>query len=186
MRQEIPARGRQGDIMSENSTFSSELPVIVFTRPADQPDLDWQEIDRGPGYFNIAPGLDVAIKIKSINDQVLGQLVEELKPVEALRYLDLAENRNITNEGLVKLKNLPQLTALNLSSCSITNRGIRHLTDLVNLSRLNLSYCNKLDDPALKTFESMRALTYVDLQGCLGFTKGGLARVRRRSLEIYR
>ena len=172
--------------MSESTTFSSALPVIVFTRPEDQPNLDWQEFDRGPGYFNIEAGYEIAVKIKSIDDQVLGQLVEDLKPVKALRYLDLVENRNITNEGLAKLKNLPQLTALNLSSCSITSSGMKHLQELVNLNRLHLSYCNKLNDPALKTFEAMRALTYVDLQGCLGFTKGGLARIRRRNLEIYR
>ena len=103
-----------------------------------------------------------------------------------LRFLDLSENRNITNEGLARLKVLTQLTGLNLSSCSISSSGINHLRDLTHLETLNLSFCNRLNDPALKTLESMRNLTFVDIQGCLGITKGGLSRVRRRSLVIYR
>ena len=174
--------------MSEEAPtrFSSALPVIIYSRPAGQDNLDWQEIDRGPGYFSVPAGHEIRVRIKSIDDQTLLELVRELEEVAPLRYLDLSENRNVTNEGMQRLKALPQLTGLNLSSCGISNNGLIPLAELPRLSHLNLSYCNRLSDHALKTLESMRHLTYVDLQGCLGFTKGGLSRVRRRSLTIYR
>lgn len=174
--------------MTEESSvqFSSTYPVIVYARPQDRLDLDWQEVDRGPGYFSIPANQDVRVRIKGINDDDLNSLAQELKDVPTLRFLDLSENRNVTNEGLVRLKMLPQLTGLNLSSCSITSSGLAHLSELPRLETLVLSYCNRLNDAALKTLEGMHRLTFVDLQGCLGITKGGLARVRRRSLEIYR
>ncbi len=173
--------------MPENETthFSSALPVVVLARPAGQ-ELDWQELDRGPGYFHVPAGQEIRVRIKGIDDVALAELAGELQGVPALRFLDLSENRNITNEGLARLKTLPQLTGLNLSSCSITNTGLQHLTDLRQLAYLNLSFCSRLSDPALKTLEAMKNLTYVDLQGCLGFTNGGFARVRRRNLTIYR
>jgi len=166
--------------------FSSSYPVIVLSRPYGQDGVDWQEIDRGPGYFSVPPDYEVRIRIKGIDDDTLLGIVKELEGVEVLHFLDLAENRNITNTGLAHLKLLPQLTGLNLSSCSITDSGMKHLIDLPKLSYLNLGYCNKLSDPALKHLEAIRHPIYVDLRGCLGFTKGGLSRIRRRSLTIYR
>lgn len=167
------------------TTFSSTLPIIVFSRPEGS-DADWQELDRGPGYFGIPEGHEVRVRIKSISDEDLPPLVEELQDVAKLRFLDLSENRNVTNAGLARLKGLPQITGLNLSSCSITNPGLTHLADLPNLSQLDLSYCNRLSDAALKTLEGMHNLTHVNLLGCLSVTRAAITRVRRRSLEINR
>jgi hypothetical protein len=173
--------------MSEEAAtrFSSALPVVIYSRPIGQ-DVDWQEVDRGPGYFHVPAGDEIRVRIKGITDADLTDLVGELQGVQEIHFLDLSENRNVTNEGLVRLKGMPQLTGLNLSSCSITNTGLEPLRDLPHLAYLNLSYCSRLSDPALKTLEAMKNLVYVDLQGCLGFTNGGLARVRRRKLTIYR
>ena len=116
MSEEAPAR------------FSSVLPVVILTRPAGQTVIDWQVADQGPGYFDIPPGNEIRVKIKSINDDDLAVLVNELKAVEPLRFLDLSENRNVTNQGLQSLKELRQLTGLNLSSCSITSTGMENST----------------------------------------------------------
>lgn len=169
----------------ELTTFSSTQPIIVYTRPTGS-DEDWQELDRGPGYFTIPAGHEVRVRIKSISDDDLSPLIEELRDVQGLRFLDLSENRNITNAGLSRLRGLPQLTGLNLSSCSITNNGLKSLGDLPNLSHLNLSYCNRLNDASVKILEGKHSLTYVNLLGCLSITRAGISRVRRRSLEIYR
>jgi len=167
------------------SSFSSSMPIIVLTRPTDSSE-EWQELDRGPGYFTVPDGHEVRVRIKSINDSDLLDLVKELQNLEILRFLDLSENRNIPNTGLSRLHNLPQLSGLNLSSCTITSAGIEYLHDLNHLSYLNLSFCNKLNDQVLKIIENMRNLTYVDLQGCLSVTNGGISRIRRKNLEIYR
>lgn len=172
--------------MEANTTFSSCLPIIVYARPEGRYDLDWQEIDRGPGYFSVEPGWEISVRLKGIDDKTLLALVKELSPVAMLRSLDLSENRNITNAGLVHLSALPQLALLNLSSCSITSVGLESLKSLPNLERLNLSYCNKLNDAAIKPLEANRSLTYVDITGCLGIGRAALSRVKRRSLTIRR
>jgi hypothetical protein len=174
--------------MQEDGTtrFSSSMPIIIYTRPEDNPKQEWQELDRGPGYFTVPAGHVVHVRIKSINNEELYELVKELQDVEPLRYLDLSENRNVSNEGVARLKALPQLTGLNLSSVAVTNTGLNPLKELTNLEYLNLSYCNKLDNTALKPLEEMRSLRDVNLLGCLGITTSGLARVRRRNLNLHR
>jgi hypothetical protein len=172
-------------LSSVTTRFSSSMPIIVLTRPADSA-LDWQEFDRGPGYFDVPEGLEIRVRLKSINDSDLLELVRELEEVPALRFLDLSENRNVTDQGMARLRSLPQLTGLNLSSCTISNTGLKYLRDLTHIVYLDLSYCNRLEDSALKTLEGMRALTYVNLKGVLSISNGGLSRVRRRTLEIYR
>lgn len=182
----MPEHAQPADFSAHTPTrFSSALPVIILTRRAGTDD-DWQEVDRGPGYFNVPVGQEIRVRIKGISDAELAVLIEELQDVSALRFLDLSENRNVTNSGMEKLKSLKMLTGLNLSSVSVTNTGLESLRSLPNLEYLDLSYCNKLSDPALKTLEAMRNLTFVDIQGCLGISKGGLSRVRRRSLTIFR
>jgi Leucine-rich repeat (LRR) protein len=114
------------------------------------------------------------VRIKSIDNQDLADLVRELQTVEPLRFLDLSENRNVSNEGLARLRGLPQLTGLNLSSCGITSSGVEFLRELPQLEYLNLSFCNKLTDQVVKILENMRRLTYVDLQGCLSITNGAI------------
>jgi hypothetical protein len=166
--------------------YSSTLPVTVYTRPAGEPSVDWQEFDRGPGYFHIPVDLEIGVKIRAIDDRTLRTMVEELRDVKTLRFIDLAENRNVTDAGLVYLSELKQVTILNLSSCTVSPAGLSALKPLTRLERLTLSYCNKLNDSVLKTLEGMRSLEYVDLQGCLSVTRGAISRVRRRNLEIYR
>jgi hypothetical protein len=100
--------------------------------------------------------------------------------------LDLAENRKVTNDGLESLKMLPQLTYLNLSSCDITNSGLQYLLDLQQIKVLNLSYCHRLTDIGLKTLKGLPHLVFLDLQGVLKVTNGGLSKIRRSGLIIHR
>ncbi len=170
---------------AEPYRFSSSLPIIVLIRPAGSTQ-DWQELDRGPGYFEIPADHEVRVRIKSIGDDDLPGLILELQKIEALCFLDLAENRNITDRGLARLRGLLQITGLNLSSCSITNSGLENLKPLSHLRYLDLSYCNRLSDPVLKILEGIRNLEYVSLLGCLNISHSALARMRRKSLQIYR
>lgn len=166
--------------------FSSSLAVIVYTRPLGQAGQDWQELDRGPGYFHVPADHEIGLKIKGADDKALKMLITESREIEVLRMLDLAENRNVTNIGLAGIGELKSLSLLNLSSCSITSSGLEPLKQLTGLKRLNLSFCNRLNDSAMKILASIRSLEYLDLQGCPGITNGGISRIRRRNLEINR
>jgi hypothetical protein len=167
-------------------TFSSTFPVVVFQRKPDNPMEDWQELDRGPGIFHILPGHEVMVRIKNIDNDILYDLVRELAGCSAVTFLNLAENRKVTDDGLESIKPLSHLKGLNLSSCSLNDAGIRHLTTLHQLVYLNLSYCNRLTDLALKPLRGLTRLTYLDLQGCVKITHAGVAHMRRRELTIHK
>lgn len=150
------------------------------------PQVDWQEVDRGPGYFRVAPGDAVRVRIKSIGDERLHILVEELRDLPGLRSLDLSENRNLTDAGLKRLKPLAQLEELILSSTNLTWRSLEHLSALPHLERLDLSYCNRINDSAVKGLRELKRLEYLDLQGCLSITHAGVSKIQRPGLTIRR
>jgi hypothetical protein len=172
--------------MSKNSptSFSTTLPITVLVRPRDLPSADWQEFDQGPGFFNFPAGSEVCIRIRNINDAFLEDLIEEIEGCTAITFLHLAENRNITDAGLVFLKALPQLTRLDLGSCSLSTAGIPYLKALPNLQVLGLSYCNRLTDASLIPLRGIPTLQKLDLQGCVKISHGGVARLQRKGLEI--
>jgi hypothetical protein len=166
--------------------FSTALLVRIYCRePADQP-AEWYELDRGPGFFNLPSGQEALIKLKQIDDLDLRQLVQDLSGCKAISSLDLSENRKITDDGLEYIKELAQLVYLNLSSCDITNKGLFHLLELKQLKILNLSYCHRLSDIGLRTLQGLPHLTYLDLQGDLKVSQGGLSKIRRPGLTIHR
>jgi Leucine-rich repeat (LRR) protein len=158
----------------------------VFCRQENKQDADWQELDRGPGYFHIPPQHEVRIRLKSASDQDLHTLIDEISGTPVITSLDLSENRNITDAGIARLKNMPQLRELNLSSCDITRRAIDHLGELPHLASLNLSYCNRLDDSSIKGLSLLTQLEYIDLQACKQITTAGISRLQRHGLEIHR
>jgi hypothetical protein len=158
----------------------------VFIRRINDQDADWQELDRGPGYFHIPADHEVRIRLKGAADSDLQTLVEEVMDVPVITSLDLSENRNITDSGIARLKNMPQLRSLNLSSCDITRKALDHLADLPGLISLNLSYCNRIDDHAVKSLNSLSQLIFLDIKACMQMTKAGLNKLQRRGLEIHR
>jgi hypothetical protein len=166
--------------------FSTSLPIAIFCRSAGQSGQDWQEFDRGPGFFTLPEGQEVMIKVKQIDDDDLCQLIQDLDDFKMIISLDLSENRKISDDGLACLKTLPQLIYLNLSSCDLTNAGLPYLLALPRLKSLNLSYCHRLTDIGLRTLKSLPNLEYLDLQGVLKTTTAGLSKIRKSGLTIRR
>ena len=173
--------------MTENNSegFTTTLPVWVLCRPRQPGAPDWRELDHGPGAIQLPPGEEARLRINKLDDDLLEQMVREIKGCPAITGLNLAENRNVTNEGLAYLVHLPQLTYLNLSSCSVTNSGLRHLLGMHNLRYLDLSYCNRLTDDGIKELKALRSLKYLDLQGCVKVSNASLSKLRRDGLTIH-
>lgn len=170
--------------METEFTFSSTLPVMVYHRTPGE--TDWRELDLGPGVFRVPAGQQVMLRLRNIDDGALAVLAQELAGCTPVVFLNLSENRKVTGDGLELLRPLKWLTGLNLSSCALTDTGLVHLTAFTRLEHLNLSYCNRLTDLALKTIQRLNNLTFLDLQGCVKITNGGVARLRKRNLNIHR
>jgi hypothetical protein len=170
-------------------SFSSTLPIQIFIRPAGDPPVDWQEFDRGPGFFHIPSGpsgVEVMVRARNIDDIQLRSLVKELAGCPAITFLNLSENRKITELGLDYLRPLVTITGLNLSSCSLNDQGLVHLSALTQLAHLDLSYCNRLTDVCVKHIRALNRLRFLDLQGCVKISNGGISRIARRGLTIHR
>lgn len=170
--------------VNHETSFSSTLPIVVLTRPAGQ--SDWQVLDEGPGFFTIPAAHEAAVRLRLGSDAVLRTLIPEIAGCPALTYLNLSENRGITDRGLEYLSAAPQITMLNLSSCDVTNEGLRALKALSRLEHLELSYCNRLTDNALLALRDLTRLEYLDLLGCLKMTHAALKRFNKRGLIIHR
>jgi hypothetical protein len=165
------------------SSFSTTLPILVFTRAAGE---DWIEFDRGPGVFHIPEGSEAGVRIHNIDDNILGTLVGELEPCPIITSLNLSENRKITNAGLEELQRLPNLTELNLSSCDLTDNGLVYLAKLKKLKRLNLSFCNRISIAGLKNLARLDRLVFLDIQGCLKIKPADLTRFKHKGLEVHK
>ena len=174
---------------SYNFRLSTELDVVLYTIPCDETSsrwLDWQEYDRGPGIFSLPSEVYLGIRAQGLHDAEIRTLAAELKPVENLRYLNLAENRGITNEGMAAVGQLRQLRYLNIGACDVNNQGMGFLPNLVNLEYLNLSYCNRITEKTAPFVQKLPKLKYLDLQGCIKINTGGLKKFEKKGLTIYK
>ena len=176
--------------MGENSCrLSTESDIVLYTIPCGEVSsrwLDWQEYDRGPGIFYIPSDLYLGIRAQGLHDAEIRRLADELRSADTLRYLNLAENRGITNDGIAAIGSLRQLRYLNIGACDINNQGMSFLPNLVNLEYLNLSYCNRITEKTAAFTQKLPKLKYLDLQGCIKINTGGLKKFEKKGLTIYK
>ena len=100
-------------------------------------------------------------------------VVKNFAGLHSLTSLSL-ENGQITDEGLAVLKDLPQLTSLNLRRCTnVTVAGLVHLEHLTNLQRLYLLY-TRTTDAGLAPVAKLPQLRVLDLRGCNEITDKGI------------
>ncbi len=173
----------------QTDKFITESDVSLYLLNKETPSarwLDWQEYDRGPGIFTIPDDCFLGVRAQGIDDEALRNLVQELIPVQNLRYLYLAENRGITDRGILQLQNLPQIEYLNISACDITSDGLAFLEFLPKLTSLDLSYCNRVSDKAAKHVQTLRRLKYLNLQGVVKLKTADIKKFEKKNLEIYR
>lgn len=168
------------------TALSLTFPVTVFIQPLQPATPDWQVLGEGPGNFSIPEGMAAGVRARNIDDEQLKSLLAEIGVCPALRMLNLAENRKISDAGLKRLTALTQLTNLNISSCDITNQGLAHLKTLIRLQRLDASYCNRLTDDCAKTLRALPELRWLNLQGCSKMTSRSVAHLKRPGLEIHK
>ena len=167
--------------------LATETDAALYTIPCEEASsrwLDWHEFDRGPGIFHIPSDLYLGVRAQGFHDADIRLLAEELRSVENLRYLNLTENRGISNSGMAAVGQLRQLRYLNIGACDINNQGMDFLPNLVNLEYLNLSYCNRITEKSAQYIQKLPKLKYLELQGCIKINTGGLKKFEKKGLTI--
>ena len=85
--------------------------------------------------------------------------------------------KEVKEEDLVLLKDMPNLTELNLGGTTITDAGMVHLKGLKNLTRLQL-HNTKITDAGLVNLKELSKLTSLNLYGSAGITDAGLEQLK--------
>ena len=90
--------------------------------------------------------------------------------------LQLQKMKEITDDELPSLLQLPHLTSLDLTSNhfrevrKITYRGVHHLQSLQNLRALNLTGCQNVGDGWVQELQLLTNLTRLSLKSCFMMT----------------
>ncbi len=85
--------------------------------------------------------------------------------------------KEVKDEDLILLKDMPNLTELNLGGTTFTDAGMVHLKPLKNLTRLQL-HNTKITDAGLVNLKEMTKLTSLNLYGSAGITDAGLEQLK--------
>jgi hypothetical protein len=85
--------------------------------------------------------------------------------------------KEVKDEDLLLLKDMANLTELNLGGTNITDAGLVHLKPLKNLTRLQL-HNTKISDAGLVNLKEMTKLHSLNLYGSAGITDAGLEHLK--------
>ena len=96
-----------------------------------------------------------------------------LKNIHSLSILDLTGCRKISDVGLACLRDLTNLSELNLSDTKVTDAGLAHIEGLINLATLDLSV-TEISDKGLVHLKNLTKLFRLNLGGTK-ITDAGLA-----------
>jgi len=83
---------------------------------------------------------------------------------EQWSLLSIRQDNAIRDEDLARLRHVPELEHVKISSSEITDAGVRYLLLLPNLKHL-LLYSSRVTDHCLQDIQKMRSLVSLDLQG---------------------
>ncbi len=172
--------------ISSANRIETSLPIEILIRPTNQPESPWLPFGIGPGYFQIPADTVACIVIQQIDDQILRELVSELRDISEIIELNLSENRKIENPGLRWIAEMTQLTRLNLSACGINDRGIDQIITMRNITYLDISYCTRITDIGLRKFKNMRNLEELYIRGIPRIKHASIKFIERRDLLIRR
>lgn len=170
--------------MQTERRIETTLPLEILLKPAKSDDDDWMPYDEGPGIFTIPEDQVAMVVIQNIHDDTVKTLVEEIKDCKAVLELNLSENRNVGNKAMRWIKDLHNISRLNLSACGLNDRGLDPILSMSNLVHLDLSYCTRLTDAGIKKLDKMRNLEEIYLRGIPRMSHAGLKRLERRGLVL--
>jgi hypothetical protein len=132
------------------------MKVVVEVRPKDD------------------PGLPISAAEKAAVEKLTKAGVLALRLAQSTNHLrvDFAlRGKEVRDEELVLLKDVPNLVELNLGGTNITDSSLLHVKPLVNLTRLQL-HNTKVTDAGLENLKGLSKLKSLNLYGSAVTDKG--------------
>lgn len=160
------AKALLGTKAPQIKTIACTWNVTVTGFKGNEPE-NWEELGTTPGSVTIPPEYNVKLIPGDLNRETfpiwLRHLIRNLKVEDIIvKYLDLSEQKEITDENLTLLEQFPQLEWLDLSSTEITSRSFASLNRLKKLKHLYLNNCRWVTDASVRSIRELHHL--VDLQ----------------------
>jgi len=147
--------------------FDYELDKSGRERKSPQPPApEWLRKAVGEEYFRRVVAVDFAVGAGLRSGKQISATDEDLRYLASLtdiKTLELGDNTDITDAGLVHLSGLRRLQTLYLYGTSISGAGLAHLTDLPQLESLHLG-STPLEDEGLKHIGKMWRLRWLVLE----------------------
>ena len=101
-----------------------------------------------------------------------------LATLKALHTLDLSNNRWVNTTVMRKLKVVPGLKDLNLTSTSVSSVSAKYIADMKNLETLRINYCSSIQDHGLARLTKLKKLKLLEVNQ-ITVSTGQLGTVRR-------
>jgi hypothetical protein len=176
----LPAQAPAPVAAATGVSAASEIEVPLngawYTRPADQPTVDWVKIAPTPGKVPVAPGQVYKLVINSnipLSHLTRLSRIAKVPQLIALSLWDCSDLKDARLEHVAELQHLQELI---LSGCELlTEAGLAHLVGLSNMRMLDLNGCAKIKDDGLAHVARLTRLERLDLRGCKRITDAGLA-----------
>jgi hypothetical protein len=127
----------------------------------------------------VDPGLPIsdAEKAAVAKVQKLNALAMRLAQNTNLLRVDFSlQGKEVKDEDLAALKDMPNLVELNLGNTTVTDAGLMHVKDAGNLTRLQL-HKTKITDAGLANLKGLQKLTSLNLYGT-EVTDAGLENIK--------
>jgi len=138
---------------------------LVLTPPAGAAAVPEPKVD---------PGLPIsdAEKAAVAKVQKLNALALRLAQNTNLLRIDFSlQGKDVKDEDLQTLRDIPNLVELNLGSTTVTDAGLAYIKDLSNLTRLQL-HKTKITDAGLQYLKGLQRLNSLNLYGTEVTDKG--------------
>ncbi len=172
--------------MNDSRKIETTLAIDILIKPENDDQEDWQPYEQGPGIFTIPEGSLAMISVQNFHDETVVTLVDEIKDCSGILELNLSENRNVGNKAMRSIKDLSNISRLNLSACCLNDAGLDPILSMRNLVFLDLSYCTRITDAGLKKLKQMRNLEEIYIRGIPRITHAAVKWLERRDLNIRR
>jgi len=153
--------GSDGDIFW---TSSGEYMVNIDGLPLK----DWPKLEKFQNLEHLYANQRIAPQVTDAHLKVLGAI-----SLPKLRDLNVNDCRNVTDEGICALTNLPSIAALGLGRTRISDNGLFTIaTSVPRLAALNLQGCDLLTFAGLQSLTNASELAELSLSSdCLTQTE---------------
>lgn len=160
--------GKGGQVTDDDLTRLNGLRTIESVRMSHCSSLT------GSGFAALAASADSMRQFAVYNSPVQPQHMGLITQFKNLRILELNRIPSLPAESLTKIQVFKELTQLRLlGQMNLTDKVLLELAGLTKVSEFSAPG-TAITDEGLVALKGMKALTYVDFDGCKGITGSGL------------